>query len=183
MLSRIIALLFILLLSPLYLFISIVIFLGNGRPIFITQNRTLIGKKNIRLYKFRTMKIGTPDKASRLLSGPEKYILSTGKVLRQWSLDELPQLFNVFKGEMNFIGPRPLLENERDVFKMRIDKNIIEIEPGITGWAQVNGRDNITNEERVEYDYFYMKNRSIIFDFKILVMTFIKTILRKDISH
>ena len=101
--------------------------------------------KTFKFYKFRTMRLGTPDIASKLLDGPEKYVLKTGKILRQWSLDEIPQFYNILKGDMNFIGPRPLLDIELDVIEMRKKKNIHHIKPGLTGWAQVNGRDTINS--------------------------------------
>ena len=183
MISSLIALIILILLSPVYLLIALIIFIDDGFPIIITQNRTGQNDTTFQFYKFRTMKLGTPDIASKLLDGPEKYVLKSGKILRQWSLDELPQFYNILKSDMSFIGPRPILKSEVDVIKMRKNKNIHHIKPGLTGWAQVNGRDNITDEEKVKYDEYYVKNKSVVFNLKIIFLTLKKTLLRKDISH
>tara|TARA_Y100000768_G_C23981429_1_gene686031 strand:- start:775 stop:1326 length:552 start_codon:yes stop_codon:yes gene_type:complete len=183
MVSALIAFIILLLLFPIYLLIAIIILIDDGFPIIITQKRTGINDRIFAFYKFRTMKLGTPDVASKLLESPGKYVLRSGKIFRSWSLDEIPQLFNVIKGDMNFIGPRPLLDSETDVILMRKNKNIHHTKPGITGWAQVNGRDTITDEEKVDYDNYYVLNKSLFFDLKILFLTFKKTLLRKDISH
>jgi O-antigen biosynthesis protein WbqP len=183
MFSALIAFIFLLFLFPIYILVALIIFLDDGFPIIISQKRTGINDRVFDFYKFRTMKLGTPDVASKLLKSPGKYVLRSGRILRSWSLDEIPQLFNVMKGDMNFIGPRPLLDSEIDVISMRKNKNIHDTKPGITGWAQVNGRDTITDKEKVDYDNYYVLNKSIFFNLKILYLTFIKIILRKDISH
>lgn len=183
MISSLIALIILILLSPLYFLIALIIFIDDGFPIIITQNRTGKNDTIFKFYKFRTMKIGTPDIASKLLEAPEKYVLKSGKILRQWSLDEIPQFYNILKSDMSFIGPRPLLESESDVINMRKKKNIHFVKPGLTGWAQVNGRDNITDAEKVKYDEYYVKNESVAFNLKIIFLTLKKTLLRKDISH
>ena len=183
MLSRLFALLLILLLLPIYLLVSIIIFFDDGFPIIIKQKRTGINNIIFDFYKFRTMRIGTPDIASKLLEKPDSHLLRTGKLLRKLSLDEFPQFFNVLKGDMAFVGPRPLLANEEEIIELRSKKNIHKIMPGITGWAQINGRDSITNDEKVKYDGYYLKNKSLFLDTYILFITIKKTVLFKDISH
>ena len=183
MFSALISFIFLLFLFPIYILVALIVFLDDGFPIIISQKRTGVNDRVFAFYTFRTMKLGTPDVASKLLESPGMYVLRSGRILRSWSLDEIPQLFNVMKGDMNFIGPRPLLDSETDVILMRKNKNIHHTKPGITGWAQVNGRDTITDKEKVDYDNYYVLNKSIFFDLKILYLTFIKIILRKDISH
>lgn len=167
--------LFILLL-PLFLVIIIGIKLTSKGSAFFIQRRIGKNNKEFLLYKFRTMKINTPNVATHLLDNPEKYITSFGKFLRKSSLDELPQLINILKGEMTFIGPRPALYNQYDLINMRTEVKVDKLLPGVTGWAQVNGRDSLLLYEKVEYDKYYLDNKSILFDLKILLITFFKVI-------
>ena len=125
--------------------------------------------------KFRTMRMDTPDVATHLLENPERYLTPIGSFLRKFSLDELPQLWSVLKGDMSFVGPRPALHNQDDLIGLRTQKGVHRIIPGITGWAQVNGRDDIPIPVKVEYDEYYLHNRSFALDLKIICMTILKT--------
>lgn len=172
--QRIVAFLMLILLSPLFLVISILIKLESKGPIFFKQER--VGKDNINfnIYKFRSMRTDTPDVATHLLSDPDIFITRIGKFIRKTSIDELPQLINVIKGEMLFVGPRPALYNQYDLIELRTDCRVDSLYPGITGWAQINGRDEVDIEEKVELDEFYLKNKNILFDIKIVMLTIIK---------
>lgn len=165
--------------SPMLILIMILIKLTSKGPIFFAQKRTGKNNKLFLLYKFRTMKINTPNVATHLLNDPERYITFFGKFLRKSSFDEFPQLINIFKGDMTYVGPRPALYNQYDLKRMRTKVGVHKLIPGVTGWAQINGRDAITNEKKVEYDEYYFKNKSIIFDMKILFLTIIR-VLRAD---
>ncbi len=133
--------------------------------------------------KFRTMKIDTPQLATHLLTNPEKYLTSIGPILRKLSLDELPQLYSVLVGDMSFVGPRPALFNQTDLIELRTSKSVDTLRPGITGWAQINGRDEIPIPLKVQLDEFYLKNQSIYLDVKIIFMTAFKVFFMKNISH
>ena len=133
--------------------------------------------------KFRTMLVETPQVATHLLHNPRQYETPIGPFLRKTSLDELPQLFNIFKGDMSFVGPRPALFNQYDLIKLRTSKGIHHLRPGLTGWAQVNGRDDLSIKKKVNFDAEYLKKKSFIFDLKILYLTFIKIIRREGIQH
>jgi O-antigen biosynthesis protein WbqP len=129
------------------------------------------------------MQINTPAVATHLLSNPEKYVTSVGRLLRKTSLDELPQVWSVFKGDMSFVGPRPALFNQDDLIALRTSKGIHTLIPGITGWAQVNGRDDLPIPVKVDFDYYYLQNRSFTFDLKILAKTAINVLSRKGVKH
>jgi len=133
--------------------------------------------------KFRTMVVDTPDVATHLLKDPESYLTSIGPFLRKYSLDEIPQLWSILKGDMSFIGPRPALYNQDDLIGLRTAKGIHKLVPGITGWAQINGRDDIPIPLKVEYEEYYMRNNSFSFDLKILYLTFIKVIKAEGVQH
>ncbi len=113
--------------------------------------------------KFRTMRTDTPVVATHLLTNPDEYLTTVGRFLRKTSLDELPQLYNIIKGEMSFVGPRPALYNQDDLIKLRTEKNVHQLVPGITGWAQINGRDDLPIPKKVEFDAYYLKHRSLVF--------------------
>ena len=183
MLSRLIAILLLIILIPVFLIVSIIIVLYDGFPIIFKQKR--IGKNNnyFYLYKFRTMNRDCPEIATHLMSNPEKYIIKYGNFFRKYSLDEIPQLFNIVKSDMHFIGPRPALHNQIDLKELRTKNNIHLIKPGLTGWAQVNGRDNISIIEKVDFEKFYIKNHSILLDLKIIFLTLFKVVSRKGVSH
>ncbi|WP_059106090.1 sugar transferase [Shouchella shacheensis] len=160
-------------LSPLIIGLAIGIKVESPGPILFKQKR--IGRKaeHFQIYKFRSMKIDTPNVATDKLEDPEQYVTKTGKFIRKTSLDELPQLFNILIGDMSVVGPRPALYNQYELTQMRDEKNIHELRPGLTGYAQVRGRDMITDQEKVGYDFFYLSHLSFIFDIKIIVKTFL----------
>jgi len=129
------------------------------------------------------MKKNTPNVATHLLENPQQYLLKIGGVLRKISFDELPNLINIIKGEMVFVGPRPALYNQDDLMALRVTAGIDKLRPGITGWAQVNGRDEISIQKKVEYECEYILKKSITFNFYILILTFIRVFLSRNISH
>ena len=174
LLQRFVALVALVVLSPLFLIISLLIKIESKGPVFFKQER--IGKDNVNfmIYKFRSMRTDTPDVATHLLDNPDIFITKVGKVLRKTSLDELPQLINIVKGEMLFVGPRPALYNQNDLRDLRTEKGVHVLYPGVTGWAQVNGRDELEIPDKVEFDRQYIEKKSIFMDIKIVIMTFVK---------
>lgn len=179
----IISLFALIILSPLFLIISLAILFSDGKPVFFRQKR--VGKNNelFTIYKFRTMKNGTENVASGNLENAETKITHLGKILRATSIDELPQLFNILNGSMSLIGPRPLIPEESEIRKLREEYNVYSVRPGITGWAQVNGRDNITIENKALLDKEYVEKQSPMFDIKIFFMTILKVIRRDDVRE
>lgn len=176
-----VAIVMLLILLPFMIIISIAIRLESNGPAIFRQKR--VGKENnyFILYKFRTMHINTPDLPSEMLSSNDPRFTRLGKILRRLSLDELPQLINIIKGNMNFIGPRPALYNQEKLISLRMEVGVNRLKPGVTGWAQVNGRDNITNERKVELDRYYMENQSLIIHIKIIYFTIVKSLLGLDL--
>ena len=175
----ILSLILIVIFSPFYLIVSILILAKMGSPILFRQQRPGLNGKIFGIYKFRTM---TNEKdANGELLPDEHRLLGLGKTIRSLSLDELPQIFNVLKGEMSFVGPRPLLIEYLDLYN-NIQKRRHDVKPGITGWAQVNGRNAISWEQKFEYDVWYVDNQSFWLDIKILWLTFLKVVNRSDIS-
>jgi O-antigen biosynthesis protein WbqP len=174
--------LFILLAIPMLL-IAIAIRLTSKGPVLYWSDR--FGKNNIifKMPKFRSMLIGTPVVATHLLDSPDSHLSPIGGFLRRSSLDELPQLLSVLKGDMSFIGPRPALYNQDDLISLRSEKSVDKLLPGITGWAQVNGRDELSIPEKVLLDVIYLNHQSFWFDMKILWMTFLKVINRDGVVH
>ena len=184
MIERLIALLILAILQPLFLLISIIIIISDGFPIIYIQKRCGKNHKKFYLYKFRTMKQGTPALPTAKFNNPEKYTLKAGKILRKLSLDELPQLLNIIQGKMKFIGPRPCMAQNEDYLKNLRERNGVDkLIPGITGWAQVNGRDLNSFDEKVELDYYYMLNKSFLLDIKIIFMTFKIVLFSKNVRH
>lgn len=183
MLNRIIALFLIFLLSPIFLFVALVIFIEDGFPVFFTQKRVGINYSFFNIYKFRSMKKNTPNVATHLLENPDQYLLKIGKFIRKSSLDELPNLINIFKGEMVFVGPRPALYNQDDLMQFRVGTGVSKLKPGITGWAQINGRDEISIAQKVQLEQEYLYKRSLLFDIEILIKTFTRVLFRKGVSH
>ena len=181
MLAKIIALLLTIILIPVFIILGLTIFLNDGLPIIFVQKRSGQSNKMFNLYKFRTMKKETPDIATHLMGEKSNHILKSGYFLRKTSLDELPQLFNIIKGDITFIGPRPALYNQEDLIALREKYKINNLTPGVTGWAQVNGRDSLSIEEKVKYDYEYLKNKSFRLDCLIIYRTIVKVLLAKDI--
>jgi O-antigen biosynthesis protein WbqP len=165
------------------LLIAIAIQLTSKGPSLYWSDR--IGKDNkiFKMPKFRSMLISTPAVATHLLDNPDSYLSPIGGFLRLSSLDELPQLFSILKGDMSFVGPRPALYNQEDLIVLRTEKGVDKLLPGITGWAQVNGRDELSISDKVVLDVEYMSRQSFWFDMKILWMTFLKVIKRDGVSH
>lgn len=154
--------------------ISFVILITDPGPIFFKQKRFGKDKKFFKILKFRTMKVNTPDVPTHELKNPEQYITSIGKFLRKTSLDELPQIFNIFIGQMSFIGPRPALWNQKPLIKLRDKVHANDVRPGLSGWAQINGRDDISEKQKAKYDGEYVENLSFAFDCKCFFGTFLK---------
>ncbi|WP_417326339.1 undecaprenyl phosphate N,N'-diacetylbacillosamine 1-phosphate transferase [Halarcobacter sp.] len=177
--DKFLALFLIILFSPIYIVVSLLILWKMGSPILFRQQRPGYKEKIFGIYKFRTMTNDT-DEAGNLLPD-DKRLVGIGKFIRSTSLDELPQLFNVLKGEMSFVGPRPLLIEYLDLYNNE-QKRRHNVKPGITGWAQVNGRNAISWEQKFEYDVWYVDNQSFLLDMKILWLTFLKVVKRSDIS-
>ena len=171
----------LLLLSPVLGAVAVMVFLDDGAPVVFKQNR--VGRNNtlFKVYKFRTMRRETRNTAQNALRG-ENCLTRTGKFLRSLSLDELPQLWNILKGEMSFVGPRPLIPEEDAIRQLRLSMGIYTVPPGLTGWAQVNGRANVTDEEKAALDKEYIERKSFWLDMKILVKTFAQVLTRKDVN-
>lgn len=146
---------------------------------------TRIGKDNklFQMPKFRTMKVETPAVATHLLLNPNAYLTTVGRFLRKTSLDELPQVWSILKGDMSFVGPRPALFNQYDLIALRTLHQVDNLLPGLTGWAQINGRDELSSQEKVSFDVEYGRRRSLMFDFNILWLTVLKVIRREGVSH
>ena len=183
MLSRIIALVMLLLLLPFFLLVALVIIIEDGSPIFFKQKRVGANYTYFKIYKFRSMKRNTPNVATHLLTNPEHFLLRIGAFIRKSSLDELPNLINIVKGEMVFVGPRPALYNQDDLMILRVATGVDKLKPGITGWAQINGRDEISIERKVQLEKEYLNKRSIFLDIKIIFKTFTNVFFSKDVSH
>ncbi len=170
----------IIILSPLLIVLMVLIKVTSPGPIFFKQKRVGIHKSYFNILKFRTMRIDTPkDMPTHLLENPDQYITSVGKFLRKTSLDELPQLFNIFKGEMAIVGPRPALWNQYDLIELRDAYGANDVLPGLTGWAQVNGRDELEIDVKAKLDGEYCKKLSFLFDVKCFLMT-IFSVLKHD---
>lgn len=173
----IISLISIIVLSPLLFLIALIIKFGSEGPILFKQERVGKNKVHFSILKYRTMRIDTPNNMpTHLLDNPDQWITPIGKFLRKYSLDELPQLFNIFIGEMSIVGPRPALWNQYDLIELRDKYNINSLVPGLTGWAQVNGRDELSIEAKVEFDKVYYEKMSIWFDIKCIFYTVFKVL-------
>ena len=183
MLSRLIALSLLFIFSPLFLIISLAILIEDGFPVLFTQKRIGINYTFFNIYKFRSMKKNTPNVATHLLTNPDQYLLYIGKLIRKTSLDELPNLINIIKGEMVFVGPRPALYNQDDLMTLRVATGVDKFKPGITGWAQINGRDEISIEKKVQLEQEYLYKKSFLFDIEIIIKTFSNILFSKGVSH
>ncbi|MBN2072921.1 MAG: sugar transferase [Actinobacteria bacterium] len=161
----------LLILIPIWIIIPVLIKTDSPGRVLFRQKRVGKGSSFFTIYKFRTMKEGTPDIPTDMLKNQENLNTGIGKILRRWSIDEFPQLINILKGEMSFIGPRPALYNQDELIEMRKQRGIDRIRPGVTGLAQVNGRDSLSIPEKVEYDWLYLKDMSLVLDLKILLVT------------
>jgi O-antigen biosynthesis protein WbqP len=183
MLNRLSALILFILFSPIFLFVSILIFIEDGFPVFFTQKRVGINYTFFKIHKFRSMKKNTPNVATHLLTNPDIYLLKIGKFIRKTSLDELPNLINIIKGDMVFVGPRPALYNQEDLMTFRIATGVSKLKPGITGWAQINGRDEISIPKKVQLEQEYLYKKSFLFDIEIIIKTFTNVLFSKGVSH
>jgi len=165
------------------LIVALAVKLNSEGPVLFVSDR--VGQNNhlFKMLKFRSMKLGTPTVGTHLLIEPEKALTPLGSYLRQSSIDELPQLWNIIQGDMSFVGPRPALYNQSDLIALRKEKAIDSILPGLTGWAQINGRDELNISDKVSYDHEYMLKQSFNLDLKILWFTFLKVIGKDQISH
>jgi O-antigen biosynthesis protein WbqP len=157
--------------------------LTSPGPVFYWSDRVGRNNRIFRMPKFRTMRIDTPELATHLLTGADRWMTPIGSLLRSTSLDELPQLWSVAKGDMNFVGPRPALFNQYDLIALRTSQGVHRLTPGITGWSQVNGRDELSIFEKVEFDADYLQRQSFLFDLRILGLTLVKTIRREGIAQ
>lgn len=167
---------------PFFL-IAILVRLSSKGPVIHWSDRIGINNKIFKMPKFRTMSINAPAVATHLLANPDAYLTPVGPFLRKTSLDELPQLWSVLKGDMSFVGPRPALYNQDDLVKLRTEKGIHLLVPGLTGWAQINGRDELPISIKVNFDEYYLNNMSFWFDLKILWMTLLKVIKGEGVTH
>lgn len=165
------------------LFVAMAVKVTSKGPVLYWSDR--VGKHNFlfSMPKFRSMKVDTPAVATHLLEDPKSVLTPIGDFLRKSSLDELPQLWNILKGDMSFVGPRPALFNQDDLIALRTEKGVHTIVPGLTGWAQINGRDELPIPEKVELDHQYLMKRNFLFDLKIMWLTFLKVVKKEGVSH
>ena len=170
-------------LSVPILVVGLMVKLTSKGPVLYWSDRVGINNSIFSMPKFRTMRVDTPAVATHLMKNPDIHLTPIGSFLRKFSLDELPQLYSILKADISFVGPRPALYNQDDLVELRTGKGIHKLIPGITGWAQVNGRDELPIPVKVEFDEYYLKNRSFIFDMKILWMTVVKVVRREGVVH
>ena len=165
------------------LIIAVMVKLTSRGPVLFWSAR--VGRRNLifQMPKFRSMRVGTPAVATHLLDNPQNHLTPIGGFLRKSSLDELPQLWSIIKGDMSFVGPRPALFNQDDLIALRTQYGVDRLLPGLTGWAQINGRDALPIPQKVALDVEYMKRQSLWFDFKIILLTALKVIKRESIAH
>ena len=183
MFNRLFALIALIILFPVFLVVALTIYIEDGLPIFFKQKRVGVNYTFFNIYKFRSMKKNTPNVATHLLTNPEQYLLKLGGLLRKLSLDELPNLINIIKGEMVFVGPRPALYNQYDLMALRVASGVDKLKPGITGWAQINGRDEISIAQKVQLEQEYLNKKSFLFDLEIIIKTFTNVFLSRGVSH
>ena len=165
------------------LLVAVMVRLTSVGSIFYWSDRVGRDNKLFKMPKFRTMLIGTPAMATHLLPDPTQFLTPVGSFLRKSSLDELPQLWSIIKGDMSFVGPRPALFNQHDLIVLRTEYGVHQLTPGLTGWAQVNGRDELPISDKVKLDVEYMHNQSLFFDLKITFLTILKVLCRDGIQH
>ena len=165
------------------LFVAIAVLLSSRGRVLYWSDRVGTGNVVFKMPKFRSMRVDTPEIATHKMTNPSEFLTPIGGFLRRNSLDEIPQLFSIFKGDMSFVGPRPALFNQDDLIALRTEKGVDQLVPGLTGWAQINGRDDLSILEKVELDVVYMEQQSFWFDLKILWMTFLKVVRRVGVSH
>ena len=172
----------VLLALPIVITALLVRLASTGNVIY-WSDRVGCNNKVFKMPKFRSMRVNTPAVATHLLNNPAQFLTPIGSFLRKSSLDELPQLWSILKGEMSFVGPRPALFNQYDLINLRSQYNVDKLLPGLTGWAQVNGRDELSIAEKVKLDVAYMQNQTFLFDLKIIAMTILKVMHRDGIKH
>lgn len=170
-------------LSPIMILITLAIRWTSPGPAIYWSWRIGVWNRWFRMPKFRTMRQGAPSLATHLMTDPDRFVTPIGRLLRKTSIDELPQLMSVIKGDMSFVGPRPALFNQDDLIQLRTEKEVHRLVPGITGWAQINGRDELPIPAKVELDAFYLKHRSFKLDLTILFMTVFSVVGGKGITH
>lgn len=183
MLDIVMAVTALLVLWPVMLLMSVAVKLTSSGSVLYWSERVGRGNYIFRMPKFRSMRIDTPPVATHLLRDSGQWLTPIGSFIRKTSLDELPQLWSILKGDMSFVGPRPALFNQDDLIALRTDAGVHELVPGLTGWAQVNGRDELPISQKVQLDAEYLQRRSMLFDLKILWMTVMKVIARDGVSH
>lgn len=166
-----------------FVLVALAVRITSKGPILYWSNRVGRGNFIFKMPKFRSMQVGTPAVATHLLNSPQVYLTPIGSYLRKSSLDELPQLWSILKGDMSFVGPRPALFNQDDLIALRTQYGVHELVPGLTGWAQINGRDELPIPDKVALDAEYLRCRSFWFDLKIMVLTVIKVIRRDSVAH
>lgn len=166
-----------------FLLVALAVRLTSTGPVFYWSDRIGRDNKIFKMPKFRTMQVNTPAVATHLLLEPKQFLTPVGSFLRRSSLDELPQLWSVLKGDMSLVGPRPALFNQYDLIKLRTEKGVHTLKPGITGWAQINGRDELPIPDKVKLDLDYMHRQSLLFDLKIMVLTGLKVLCRDGVQH
>jgi O-antigen biosynthesis protein WbqP len=182
-LSKLFSLILLICLSPVFALVALAIIINDGFPIFFKQKRVGLNNIHFWIYKYRTMKKDTSDIATHLVNDSDSLYTAIGPFLRKFSFDELPQLINILKGDMIFIGPRPALYNQDDLIALRTQAGVHTLLPGVTGWAQVNGRDKLSIPEKVKMDEYYLKNKSLWLNIKILFMTVFKVFKMEGVSH
>ena len=181
--TKIVSILLLICLSPIFVIVALAIIIDDGFPILFRQKRVGQNNTHFWIYKFRTMKKDAPDIATHLVKDGNSMYTSIGPYLRKFSFDELPQLFNILMGDMIFIGPRPALYNQDDLIELRTQAGVHSLMPGVTGWAQVNGRDQLSIPDKVKMDEYYLKNKSLSLNIKILFMTVIKVFKTEGVSN
>ena len=183
---RINLLLALLLIPPItipFLIIAVLVRVSSSGSVIYWSTRMGRNNKTFKMPKFRTMRLNTPDIATHLIENADQFVTPIGRILRKTSLDELPQLWSILKGDMAFVGPRPALYNQDDLIVLRTQKGIHRLTPGVTGWAQIHGRDDLPIPEKVEMDFYYIRNRSTALDLNIIWRTFFTVFKSKGISH
>ena len=179
-------LLALLLIPPItipFLIIAVLVRITSSGSVIYWSTRMGRNNKTFKMPKFRTMRLNTPDIATHLIENADQFVTPIGRILRKTSLDELPQLWSILKGDMAFVGPRPALYNQDDLIVLRTQKGVHQLTPGVTGWAQIHGRDDLPIPEKVEMDYYYIRNRSTALDLNIIWRTFFTVFKSKGISH
>jgi O-antigen biosynthesis protein WbqP len=165
------------------LFISLLVKFSSPGPVLYWSNRVGRNNRIFRMPKFRSMRVDTPAVATHLLTDPGRWVTPAGRYLRKWSLDELPQLWSILVGDMSVVGPRPALFNQDDLISLRTLKGVHVLTPGLTGWAQVNGRDELPIPQKVELDAYYLHNRSLLLDLRIILKTVVNVLRSEGVDH